>query len=60
MYLSQAMVDHLNALREQQMPAVDKACRALETVLAADPYLAARLRGAIVESHNKALYSLHK
>ncbi len=54
------MVAHLNALREQQLPAVDKACRALETVLAADPYLAARLHGVCVESHNKALYSLHK
>ena len=58
-YLTQAMVDHLNKLRHVQLPAVDSACHALETVLEADPYLAARLESVTVEAHNKALYSLH-
>jgi hypothetical protein len=53
-------VERLNALRAQQLPAVDAACRRLEGVLQADPYLQQRLCRVTVEAHSKALYSLHK
>jgi hypothetical protein len=53
-------VERLNALRAQQLPAVDAACRRLEGVLASDPYLQQRLCRVTVEAHSKALYSLHK
>ena len=56
----QAIVERLNALRTQQLPAVDAACRRLEGVLQSDPYLQQRLCRVTVEAHSKALYSLHK
>ena len=56
----QAIVERLNALRAQQLPAVDAACRRLEGVLQSDPYLQQRLCRVTVEAHSKALYSLHR
>jgi hypothetical protein len=56
----QAIMERLNTLRAQQLPAVDAACRRLEGVLQADPYLQQRLCRVTVEAHSKALYSLHK
>lgn len=53
-------MERLNTLRQQQLPAVDAACKRLEAVLQADPYLQQRLVSVTVEAHNKALYSLHK
>lgn len=56
----QAIVERLNTLRAQQLPAVDAACGRLEEVLQGDPYLRQRLGSVTVEAQNKAIYSLHK
>ena len=54
------MLDHLKKLREQQAGVVEEACQALEKVLTQDPYLRGRLSSCTVDSHSKALYSLHR
>lgn len=57
---AQRMLDHLNMVRAQQAAVVDEACRTLESIINGSAYLRDRLASVTVESHSKALYSLHR
>lgn len=48
----------LEAMRSQQKAGVTEARQALQALLEADPYLAARVERIQVECHSKALYSI--